>query len=259
MIYTCYEMARDCRANLSEGWSHFVVNYVPVIRKLLAHYAPDDPGHLDRILLALRDPESSMFRSLEPAPERWFMAELRQKVLAELTTPPADIELDLETVASALEPLTMLEKQAAWFDTMRYPASETGAMLRVAPHTVEKIRARAAELIRGKVDAWRPNLLQENGPALGRAAAALSTKDCLSAKTFLDIIDGRMTWRNREELEHHVNACWHCIDRFCRMLEVVEVLRGVKPLTPQEADPFLKLLGVEERKKPLWKRLTGGA
>src|SRR5579872_7394029 len=135
MIYTSYEMARDCRANLPQGWSYFAVNYVPVVRKLLAHYAPDDPAQLDRVLLALRDPASSLFQNLEPSPERWFVAELRQKVLAQLPTPAPGIAIDLETVAAALEPLTMLEKQAAWIETMRYPAAATGAMLRVAPAT----------------------------------------------------------------------------------------------------------------------------
>lgn len=254
MIYTCYEMVRDCRANLPEGWSYFVANYVPAVRKLLAHYGPDDPALVERVLLAIRDPQSSLFQSLEPAPERWFVAELRQKVLAQLAAPAPDITIDLETVADAFEPLTMLEKQAAWIETMRYSPAETGAMLRVAPQTVEKIRSRAAELVRQKVDAWRRNLLAENGLELGRAAAAAAGKDCLAAKTFLDIIDGRMTWRGREELERHVTGCWHCIDHFCRMVEVVELLRGAEPLTGEEAEPFRKLLEVPAPKKKRWWR-----
>ena len=30
MIYTCYEMVRDCRENRAEGWRYFIRNYVPV-------------------------------------------------------------------------------------------------------------------------------------------------------------------------------------------------------------------------------------
>jgi len=253
VIYTCYEMVRDCRANLPEGWSYFVAYYVPVVRKLLAHYGTDDAALLERVLLAIRDPQSSMFQSLEPAPERWFVAQLRQEVLAQLAAPAPEIAIDLEAAAGALEPLTMLEKQAAWIETMRYSPVETGAMLRVAPQTVEKIRDRAAELIRQKVDAWRRNLLAENGPQLGRAAAASAGKDCLAVKTFLDIIDGRMTWRGREQLEHHVTGCWHCIDHFCRMVEVVELLRGMQPLSEEAAAPFRALLGLSARKKRWWR------
>src|SRR6185295_16645511 len=243
MIYTCYEMATDCRADRPEGWAYFLSNYVPFVRRLVAHYASPDEALLHKVLLGVRKPESSLFQTLEPAPERWFLAELRQKVLAELSAPVPEIELDLETVAAALEPLTMVEKQAAWIDTMHYTAAETAPMLRVAPGTVEKVRDRAAELIRGTVDSWRRSLLADNGAPLGRAAAGAGGEECLSVKTFLDILDGRMTWRGREQLERHVNSCWHCIDHFCRMLEVVELCRGVQPLTEAEAEPYRALLG----------------
>jgi hypothetical protein len=255
MIYTCYEMIRDCRADKPEGWRYFISGYVPLIRKLLAHYNPAGAAAaLESVLAAIRQPESRLFQSIEPAPERWFIAELRQKVLAELKEPPVEIEVDLETVASALEPLTLLEKQAAWIETMSYDAAATGAMLRMAPKTVEKIRERAAELLRGKVDAWRRTLLAENGRALGRAAAAGATGECPPAKVFLDVLDGRTTWRGRETLEQHVATCWHCIDHFARMAEVLELIRGVQPLTEAEAEPFHKLLGVEAGKKSFWKR-----
>ncbi|MBZ5618434.1 MAG: hypothetical protein LAQ69_06810 [Acidobacteriia bacterium] len=259
MIYTCYEMARDCRADLPEGWSYFLSNYVPIVRRLVARYGPGDDALVGRVLVGIRKPESSLFQTLEPVPERWFLAELRQKVLAELETPVPEIEIDLDTVAAALEPLTMVEKQAAWIETMRYTPEETGPMLRMAPKTVEKIRDRAAELLRGKVDAWRRSLLPDNGASLGRAASAGAGKDCLSPKTFLNILDGRMTWRGREELERHVNGCWHCIDHFCRMVEIVELVRGIQPLTEPEVEPFRRLLGIQEQKRSVWKRWLGGS
>jgi hypothetical protein len=42
------------------------------------------------------------------------------------------------------------------------------------------------------------------------------------------------------------------------MLEVVEVMRGVKPLDPAEAAEIRKALGLPEEKKGGWKRLFGG-
>jgi hypothetical protein len=130
----------------------------------------------------------------------------------------------------------------------------------MAPATVEKIRGRGADLIRGKVDTWSRTLLAENGRALGRAAAAAAGNECLPPKTFLDLVDGRTTWRGRDQLERHVTRCWHCIDHFCRLLEVVELLRGNQPLADAEAEPFRQLLGVRVKKQPPWKRwLAGGA
>jgi hypothetical protein len=265
MIYTCYDMIRDCRANREQGWSCFISHYVPVIRKLMAHYVPaPDPGgrRLELILVKLRRPESSLFQSLEPAPERWFAAELRQRVLATLAetgdgVPGREIELDLETLARALEPLTLLEKQAAWLETMRYSAEQAGVLLRMGPHTVQKIRDKAAERLRGQMDHWSRTLMPEAGSRLGRDAAAAQTPGCLPAKAFLDVLDGRATWRGREELERHVTACWHCIDHFCRLAEVVELLRGLAPLSEAEAEPLRTALGIARPRKRGWSRWLG--
>jgi hypothetical protein len=259
MIYTCYEMVRDCRADLPEGWVHFIVHYVPVIRQALAHYAPErvhDAALLDQILLRVRQPESFLFQSAEPPEERWFVAQLRQLMVAELVTPPAEIPLDLETLTAALGPLTMSEKQAAWLETMGYSPAQAGPMLRFSPETVEKVRHRAADLIRGKVDSWRRTLLAENGPALGREAAAATGMDCLPSKAFLDVVDGRTAWRGREMMERHLLGCWHCVDHFCRMLEVVHLLRGSQPLAESESGPFRALLGVAAPKRTGWKRFA---
>src|ERR1035438_6828536 len=102
MIYTCYEMIRDCRAGRAQGWRHFIASYVPVIRKLLAHYqagTAGEPALLERVLMAVRKPESSLFESIEPAPERWFVAQLRQLVIAELPATAPAIDLDLRSEA----------------------------------------------------------------------------------------------------------------------------------------------------------------
>jgi hypothetical protein len=264
MVYTCYEMIRDCRADKPEGWSYFLAQYVPVIRALLAHYFPEragDPALAERVLAALRQPQTNLFESLDPAPERAFVAGLRQRVLAAAEADGAGaapaVPIDLEVLGRALEPLTLTEKLAVWFEAMGYSGADAARMLRMSPQTADKIRSRAAELIRGSVDAWSRTLLADNGLWLGRDAAGLSTKDCLPAKAFLDIIDGRTNWRGREEMERHVKTCWHCLDHFCRLLEVVDVLRTSQPLAEAELEGYQRVLGIGAPKRSFWKKLAG--
>jgi hypothetical protein len=259
MIYTCYEMIRDCQDGRPEGWRYFLSGYIPLIRHLLEHYAPANPGLLERILVTVRQGDASLFQSMDPAPERHFVAQLRQIVLAEIEPPRLEFELGLEEAGAAFEPLTLVEKQAAWIETMSYGAAETGAMLRMAPATVQKIRSRASELLRQKVDSWSRGMLAANGLLLGRAAAAARTKECVTAKAFMDVLDGRATWRGREEMEQHATVCLHCVDHFCRLAEVLELLRGLQPLAEAETEPFCKLLGIEDAKRPGWKRWFGAS
>ncbi|HUD98731.1 MAG TPA: hypothetical protein VMR62_04105 [Bryobacteraceae bacterium] len=252
-------MIRDCRADLPAGWSYFVTQYVPVVRGFLAHYYPDrtdGPAMMERVLAKLREPGSNLFQSLDPAPERAFVAELRQHVLraveADRATAAPEVTIDIEALGEALEPLTVTERLAVWFETMRYGDADTGRMLRMSPQTTQQIRTRGGELIRGHVDAWRSTLLADNGRLLGQAAGALSNKDCLPAKSFFDVIDGRATWRWREEMEQHVKGCWHCLDHYCRLLEAVDILRAAQPLSETEVAPYLRMLGIETRKRSFW-------
>jgi len=254
-------MIRDCRGGRPEGWSYFLTQYVPVIRGLLAHYFSEratDQALIERVLLNLRHSESSLFQSLDPAPERAFVAELRQRVLsaveADRASAAPEVTIEIDVLGRALEPLTLTEKLAVWFETMRYGDADTGRMLRMSALTAEKIRARTAELVRGAMDAWRSTLLADNGPLLGQAVGTQSTRDCLPAKAFFDVIDGRATWRGREEMERHVKGCWHCLDHYCRLLEVVDVLRGSKPLPAAEAAGYQRLLGIETPKRSFWRR-----
>jgi hypothetical protein len=261
MIYTCYEMIRDCRAGRPEGWSYFLKQYVPAMRGLSTHYFPEragDPALIDRVLVRLYGSESSLFQSLEPAPERAFVAELRQHVIAAVEadragTPP-QVSIDIEALGAALEPLTLTEKLVVWFESMRYRAADAARMLRMSPQTAEKIRGRGAELVRGSVDSWSVTLLADNGAALGREASARAGKDCLPAKTFFDVIEGRATWRGREEMERHVKNCWHCLDHYCRLLEVVDVVRIAKPLSEAETESYQRLLGIQPAKRSFWRR-----
>lgn len=260
MIYTCFEMIRDCREDRPEGWSYFVANYVPVVQKLIEHYRPGSGSMLNQVLVSICSPQSNLFAGMDRAPERPFVAELRQQILDVLDRVAPQMEPDipiaLETLAGAAEGLTLLEKQAVWFETMHYSAGDTGTFLRTAAPTIEKIREKAAAGIRAKSDGWRVTVLAENGRQLGREVSE-GTPECLPQKAFLDVLDGRATWRGREDLERHVSGCWHCIDHFCRMMEVVRWLRLVQPLREVEAEPFRKLLELPVEKRPAWKRLFG--
>lgn len=263
MVYTCYEMIRDCRAGADEGWRYFAANFAPLVQRLLEHYAPGDTRNevrLERTLRGLRAPGSPLFQAAVPVPERDFLADLRQVVLAEIDAPTPAIPVDLETLKEALEPLTVVELQTVWLETMRYNPAQAAVMLKISKETVEKMRAHGAELVRGKVDSWSASLLADNGLALGRAAAAVGAgEDCLPAKAYLDILDGRSTWHFRESVDRHVHGCLHCLDHFCRMVEVIALVRDTRPAEGPEAARFAQMMGMEEEKRGVWKKVFGRA
>jgi hypothetical protein len=56
-------------------------------------------------------------------------------------------------------------------------------------------------------------------------------------------------------MERHLATRWHCVDHFCRMLEVVHLLRDSQAGFPGgRGGPYRLLLGVEAPKRGGWKR-----
>jgi DNA-directed RNA polymerase specialized sigma24 family protein len=138
-------MIQDCKADKPEGWTHFIAQYLSLIQALIRHYYPSrsaDADLVNSVLLALWKSEPGFFSVCEPLPEREFVAELRQFVLAAVEedspTAMAEISLELDTLSAALEPFTSTEKQVVWLETMRYDPEQTAAMMHMHAATVEK-------------------------------------------------------------------------------------------------------------------------
>jgi hypothetical protein len=260
-IYTHYDMVNDCRADRSEGWRYFVSRYAPVCRAVLEHYcslAVRDDDVLAAALKKLRRPELPLYRKDGSGTEREFIAELRAEVLAAAgrgdgQSPP--VEVDLETLSASLEGFTALERQVIWLETMQYDAPATAPLLNMEAGTVEKVRERASEALRAQMDRWQRGLIRNNAARLAPQAAAAHSDQCVPAKTYLDILDGRITWSRKQDAEAHLVQCWHCVDHFCRIREADSILNTVKPLSSGECEPFLKLLDIPVAKPPVWKRL----
>ncbi len=260
-IYTCHDMVRDCRAGNHAGWSNLVRYYLPVLRKLLQHYyAAREGDHqlMERVLLKLKNPELPLYDG-KALTEREWLCQLRQELLRiverDQASAEASVPVDLETLTLALEPFSIIDRQFVWLETMGYSPEVTAKMLNLDTSSVVKARERAEEALRGNMDRWRRGLLPENGLALSRMAESARGERCLTARAYLDTIDGRITWGQKKDYELHLKECWHCVDAFCRIREVDFALHGVKPLAEAEARPFWKLLGVPEPKKGLLKAL----
>lgn len=252
-IYTCFDMVRDCRENRPEGWIYLVTNYVPVIRRMLAQYYDGRSGLLERMLLQLKNPQSSLWAPPGHAEERILVTALRQELLRlvelEKASMEPSIELDLETLTQALEAFPVIDRQYVWLESMGYGNEITAEIMNLDVSSAEAARQKADEALRGVLDRWKRGLVAENGLSLGRLATSTHGERCLPAKAYLDTLDGRITWALKRDYEFHMQQCWYCVDHFCRIREADFLLNKSKPLTDEEAAPFLNQLGVPIPKK----------
>ncbi|MCC6586986.1 MAG: hypothetical protein IT168_09870 [Bryobacterales bacterium] len=247
-VYTCYDMVADCQAAKHEGWMFFAQRMVPALRLLARHYKLGEEA-VRRFVTA---PE--VFRNATPMPEREFLTQQREALLAAGGYQGGKAgTLDLKTVAEAFSELTTVERQIAWLETLEYSTAEAAWLLRASEQTAVNARRKAGDALRAKLDSWTANILWENGSALGGEARAAAPAEATTLRVCYDLIDGRLTWRDRAEFEHRLQNSWWEIDQLCRAREADEALRASKNLTEDEAYEFLSSLKLPSKKpKKSW-------
>ena len=251
-LLTASEMVEACLSNHPSGWKHFVAAYLPFASLLLdRHYpqlAPRRESLLREVLLRSRDHDNLFFRDYRGHSEREFLLHLRELALlvfeeAEPAVPPPEIPLPFDLFAQAFSSLTALERQVVWLYLLHPDAPDTPLLLRADVASITAMLSRAQDLLRAALDRWSASLLAQNRHLLAQHARTLQTKDCPPPKAFLHHIDGQITWRDRQDLEHHLTQCWFCIDLIARFREIYRLARLIQPLSDPEADPYVRTIG----------------
>jgi len=252
-VYTSYDMVTDCQAGKPEGWRYLVQRFLPALRVMANHYGGGEAA-VGRLIQA-----GHRLEGFVPEPERQILINLRPPLLKECGwTGGQARSLDLETVAEALEPLTAVERQLAWFETMDYTSQDAALFLHVSEETGAKAWQNARDALRARLDHWTVTLFKENGGNLAEEALAQVPAEPVPVRVHLDLIDGRLTWRDRAEVDRKVTASWFEIDHLCRVREADEALRHAVALTGEETAAYLRQLNLPVPKVKSWlKRLTG--
>lgn len=259
-------MVSLCLNGQDSGWKHFIEQYLPFADAVLRRHGPPEAAQREELLRELlrrtRDQDAQFFRDYQGQSEREFLlhlAQLAQRIAEEAgpAAAPVEIPLEWETFASALGSLPLLDRQAVWMVVLSPPGAAVDRILRQDSKAVESALGRAQEALRVSMDRWNDQMLAQNRHRLAEAARALPAADCLPQKNFLRLIDGQITWRDRQGMEQHLAACWRCLDTLCRLREVIHLAQGLQPLSAAAAEPYCRTLGIAVSQPSRWKRLMG--
>jgi hypothetical protein len=250
-VYTCYDMVADCKADKAAGWTHLVRQFVPPLRWMVTRYGGGE-AELGLLLASLRPfPDE-----VPPTAEREFLVNVRSRAVEAAGWRGGESgTLELERFTAALAELTVLERQLVWFETMGYNSADAARLCRTAEDTAAKARARALEMLRSALDSWSHTIIADNAGSLARAARTALPDEPVPFRSYLDIIDGRMTWSNRVGVDRSVQASWFEVDHFCRVREADAAMRDSPPLDDVAAAPYFAMFGVAPPKPSLWKRM----
>ncbi len=257
-IRTVFVMAEDCKRGEARGWEQFVRGHGWIAAQLLARYfptlAPEADEHLAAVFQRARVGDAAWFRGLAFSNERDFAMAFRELVFASgreaarlpLPQPP------LEKLQAAMAKLPLMEREILWLQLKGYDAPQIAAILDSAAATA------AAATLGDSLDAVLPPAPDARALAarsLIEAAEEARSEDCLPLKTFNNLVNGQLTWRERELAEEHIRPCLYCLDRFTAFQEMVRYLRDARALPDAQVVALLATLGLRPPQKGLLGRI----
>ncbi len=277
-IRTIFNMAEDCARGERLGWLEFVRDFAGIARTLLAHYFPTLVPELDEHVVAIFRRAGAQggawFSGLSFTNEREFMMAFRDLVFAygrEQERVPAP-QIALEQVRAITQDLSLLERELLWLYIKGYDAQRIAAIMMNAAATAEAVQRIADERLAALVPGppplrsktgfvgdpgvapealtASPTPAHENracwGPRFARVLMELAeqseTDQCLAVKTFNNLVNGQISWRERELAEEHMGNCFYCIDRFTTFQEMVRLRKDVTALAAPEVEAILAQL-----------------
>jgi hypothetical protein len=257
-------MAEDCTRGERLGWEEFVRDYSGITRYFLSHYfpalLPDIADHISAVFLRARANDNAFFRDLKFANEREFACAYRDFVFAygrEVARLPVP-QISLEQVRGVMKDLPMVEQQVLWLFMRGFQEEQIAPILMHADATARSVKAKADERLRAIVPNASPDALVVSARALMEAAEKSKTDSCLPLKTFNNIVNGQVSWRERDVAEQHVASCFYCLDRFTTFQEIVKQLKDQQAAGAADTETVVDKLHLPaKRKSGLLARMLG--
>lgn len=257
-IRTIFNTVEDCSRGMYQGWHEFVRDYAPIARKLLSHYFPAlkpnvDAGVAD-VFTRARQNDNSWFRSLRFDNEREFAMSFRELVLASGRSGARRTSLNLspDQVFTSLAGLTLVQREFFWTFLKGWDVQQASAMLMNASATSEA----TSQIVDERLAQLGPATERMNIALLAtEAAQSRRQSDCLPWKAFNNVINGQISWSEREACERHIQKCARCLDGFTAFQEMIWLQKVALPLADTEAEALVAKLGVRRATKLLRDRI----
>lgn len=244
-IRTVFTMVEDCRRGERQGWCDFVRDYAGVARQLLEHFfptlAPELDMHVPAVFRRAQTDNAAWFGRLRFTNEREFLMAFRDLVFAyarEVARVPTP-QLSLDQLRQIMADLPVMERELLWLIIKGYTAEQSARIMMDAAATAQAVKKVADERLTEVIPGAAPDTFVISARVLMEQAESNRTEQCPSLKTFNDLVNGQITWRERELAEEHVQNCFYCIDRFTTFLELLRLRRDVSPLPEADVEKIL--------------------
>jgi len=263
-IRTIFSMVEDCARGERQGWTEFVRDFAGIARCLLAQYfpllAPDPDKHVVAVFRRAGIEDGTVFAALKFTNEREFMMVFRELVFAygreqwrrtlqgTAGSPILPPDLTLDQVRAVMKDLNVLEQELLWLVIKGYDAQQIADIMMNASATAEAVKCIADERLANLVLGKTPAVIAASALVLIQLAEQSKSDQCLPLKTFNNLVNGQISWREREQAEEHMRTCLYCIDRLTSFQEMIRLRKDEKALDPAQVGVILDQLPIAAAK-----------
>jgi hypothetical protein len=257
-------MAADCATGEHLGWFEFIRDFGLITERLLLHYfpvlQPEIDSHVAGVFEKAHANDNAWCKSLKFQNEREFMMDFHDLVFAYGRTAarvPVP-ELSLEQFKEIVKDLNVVEREIMWLYVKGYNAAQIAPMMMNAEATSNAIKTVAEQRLKDLFPAMTADALNASARSLIESAEKTKTDECLPLKTFNNIVNGQISWRERDVAEKHIRDCFYCIDRFTSFQEMVRLRKDGKAMPDARVEQILGQLGIAAgKKKGFFSKLLG--
>ncbi|HVP43198.1 MAG TPA: hypothetical protein VMS96_07180 [Terriglobales bacterium] len=252
-VRTIFSMAEDCARDQRQGWYEFVRDYGAIARTLLTHFfptlTPEIDNHVAAVFARARADGSAWFSSIKFSNEREFLVAFRNLVFAygrEQERVPAP-QISLEQLAEIMKDLPVVEREMLWLFIKGYDAPQIGRIVSNLESTAVAVKKVADERLRAVIPGSAPDAFALSARVLMVEAEKKKSEKCLPLKTFNDMINGQLSWRERDLTEEHIKDCFYCLDRYTSFCEGIRLRKDAQTLAEPEIEALLEKMGAPRK------------
>ena len=155
-----------------------------------------------------------------------------------------------------MKDLSVVERELLWLVIKGYTAEQIAAMMMNAAATAQAVKNSVDQKLALILPGANADSLHLSARVLIEDAERTKSDNCLSLKTFNNLINGQLSWRERELAEEHIRECLNCIDRFTGFNEMIRLRKDAQPLPEAEIEPIVEALRLPKSKGFLAKLLA---
>ncbi len=165
-------------------------------------------------------------------------------------------EISLDQMREIMKDLPVVEREMLWLCVKGYNAEQIGPMISNQETTARTVRELAGQRLTAILPGASPEAFNVSARVLMESAEKCKSEECLALRTFNNLINGQISWRERELAELHVRDCFYCLDRFTAYQEMIRIRKDAQPLPEADVSSMLSRLALPAAKpKSLLSRL----